>query len=362
MKTKNLITNLYCILLISAAFATLLPTPVQACSIPVFRYALERWSADDYEVIVFHRDALSSDEQKIIDRLKKASSYSDSHANVIVKTVNLSTSPDERMKKLWEVQNISELPWMVVRYPKFSRVLENVWSGPFTATAVERLLDSPVRKEIARRIVDGESAVWVFLESGIKEQNEAAASLLETHLKKMEETLEIQQILEEDILDMSYAEDYSDLRVKFSMIRLSRNDPSEQIFVQMLLNTEVDLKTFSKPMAFPIFGRGRVLYALVGAGINENNVREACSFLVGWCSCEVKELNPGVDLLMSVDWDKFVMYGETVLITGFSESVITKEKSSGVLKRNILIVGLSQILLVAIVTCFVLWRRKRSDS
>jgi len=99
MKTKNLITNLYCILLISAAFATLLPTPVQACSIPVFRYALERWSADDYEVIVFHRDALSSDEQKIIDRLKKASSYSDSHANVIVKTVNLSTSPDERMKR-----------------------------------------------------------------------------------------------------------------------------------------------------------------------------------------------------------------------------------------------------------------------
>ena len=360
MKTIDIITRFGCILLVSAASVTLSCSPIWACSIPVFRYALERWSADDYEVIVFYQDNLSIEEQTMVDKLKKASSNSNSHANIIVRTVNLSESPDESMRKLWEAQSSSELPWMVVRYPRFSRVLEDAWSGHFTAAAVEMLLDSPTRKEIARRILEGEAAVWVLLESGIQQQDEAAARLLETQLKKMEETLEISVPEEDGILDMAYTLTNSDKPVKFSMVRLSRNDPSEQIFVQMLLHTELDLKTVSKPMAFPIFGRGRVLYALVGDGINEDNIEMACSFLVGWCSCEVKELNPGVDILMSVNWDK--QYEQIPLITGYSEHTTAKNENSGTLKRNLLIVALVQILIVAIVTCVVLWRKRHENQ
>jgi hypothetical protein len=55
-----------------------------------------------------------------------------------------------------------------------------------------------------------------------------------------------------------------------------------------------------------VFGRGRVLYALAGRGINADNIREACEFLVGPCSCQVKEMNPGVDLLMDVAWSRLV--------------------------------------------------------
>ena len=32
--------------------------PLQACSIPVFRYALERWAADLFEVSVFYEGPL----------------------------------------------------------------------------------------------------------------------------------------------------------------------------------------------------------------------------------------------------------------------------------------------------------------
>jgi hypothetical protein len=53
---------------------------------------------------------------------------------------------------------------------------------------------------------------------------------------------------------------------------------------------------------FPVFGQGRVLYALVGAGINEMTIAETCGFLVGACSCQVKALNPGTDLLIWADW------------------------------------------------------------
>jgi hypothetical protein len=345
---------------------------------------------------VFHKEPLSLKDQAIVDKLQKAcpdedraSSDGNSCANVIVKTVNLTTSPDEAMQKLWEAQSTSELPWMVVKYPGSSRIPENVWSGHFTATAVEALLDSPTRKEIARRILEGEAAVWVLLESGIQQQDDAAARLLETQLKKMENTLanfsfkkkssiirnteefiysyEISAPDGDGIADMAYTQVNSDPRVKFSMVRLSRNDPGEQIFVQMLLHTEWDIKTILKPMAFPIFGRGRVLYVLVGDGINEDNIERACSFLVGWCSCEVKELNPGVDILMSVNWGDMIAeqlveyYEETPLIMGSSKSATTRDGNSGTLKRNILIVALAQILTVAIVTCVVLWKKRQGN-
>ncbi len=52
-----------------------------------------------------------------------------------------------------------------------------------------------------------------------------------------------------------------------------------------------------------MFGRGRLLYALVGEGINADNISEACQFMAGPCSCVVKDYNPGTDLLMTVDWE-----------------------------------------------------------
>ena len=72
--------------------------------------------------------------------------------------------------------------------------------------------------------------------------------------------------------------------------------------METLLSSEPDLHGRDEPMAFPVFGRGRVLYALVGAGVNADNVRHALDFLVGGCSCTIKRENPGVDLLLTADW------------------------------------------------------------
>ncbi len=90
--------------------------------------------------------------------------------------------------------------------------------------------------------------------------------------------------------------------ISFSVLRLSRTDPKEKLFVQMLLNSESDLTTFEEPMVFPVFGRGRVLYALVGAGIGKPTIQKGCYFLTGPCTCEIKDLNRGTDLLMDMDW------------------------------------------------------------
>ena len=74
----------------------------------------------------------------------------------------------------------------------------------------------------------------------------------------------------------------------------------------MLVRCEPDLADRSDPIVFPVFGRGRALLPLIGAGITEKNIQDAAAFLVGPCSCQVKELNPGFDLLLSADWDSLL--------------------------------------------------------
>ncbi len=360
MKTRFFpVASPYIILLIGTLFVILLPSSIQACAVPVFKYALTYWAPDPYGVIVFHRGPLSTGQKSVVDRLQRASLGIDPRANVIVRMVDLAGSPDAEMQKLWKAQSGSELPWMVVKYPRMSMISEDVWSGPLEGDDVEAILDSPVRKEIARRILEGEVAVWVLLESGDKQQDDEAAHLLETQLEKMSETLRIS--LPEIGVDQ-FAE--SDLSVSFSMLRLSRSDPDEKILAQMLLKSEWDLKTFSKPIAFPVFGRGRALYALVGDGITESNIEMACAFLVGWCSCQVKAQNPGVDLLMSVDWDNVIgeeLYSETTMLMESSEPAAIEVARPNVLRRNVLIVLAILVLGVAIFTFVVLWRGKRSN-
>jgi len=46
--------------------------------------------------------------------------------------------------------------------------------------------------------------------------------------------------------------------------------------------------------------------------INHKEISAIMNFLVGECSCEAKAMNPGVDMLMSVDWEAFV-FGKLVV-------------------------------------------------
>src|SRR5205807_2512745 len=56
-------------------------------------------------------------------------------------------------------------------------------------------------------------------------------------------------------------------------------------------------------MAFAVYGRGRASFVGLGEGLNEENTLDSAKFVIGPCTCKVKEQNPGFDLLMSVVWD-----------------------------------------------------------
>ena len=42
---------------------------------------------------------------------------------------------------------------------------------------------------------------------------------------------------------------------------------------------------------------------MIGKEINSDRIEDVAMFLGGECSCQVKDLNHGYDLLMSADWD-----------------------------------------------------------
>ncbi len=291
----------------TAVALVLLAAVAQACSVPVFRYALERWQSDPYEVFVFHRGDLTPAQQQQVDRLTREGEAGKTFANVRVTTCDLDNNPDPDLLQLWKAQKTDKTPLLAVHYPVASRNPTPVWKGDLSEPNVTDLLRSPMRKTIAGRLVGGHTAVWVLLESGDKAADDQAAQVLTERLAYLEKNLKLPEISEEDIAQGLVLIDPDDLKIKFSLLRLSRKNAAERMFIEMLLSSEDDLRDDKpQPMTFPIFGRGRALYALVGKGINNDTIDAAGKDLTGPCTCTVKEQNPGIDMLMPVAWDQLV--------------------------------------------------------
>ncbi|QDS87804.1 hypothetical protein EC9_19870 [Rosistilla ulvae] len=280
-------------------------TVALACQVPVFRYALERWPADKYEVLVLSSGPLNEAAQASLQRLQTAGA--EDGANFEVQTVDAATIEDERLREMWQQHQPHESPLMVVLYPRTAeqvtdRVIEAV---ELTYEAVDRLLHSPVRKEVAQRLSSGQSAVWIFVPCGDVGKDSRALLALKQRIAANQETLTVPTAEEMDIEPARLTNNRIPLRIEFSIVTLDRQDPQEAFLLAALAGSEAELSQ-TEPQAFPVFGRGRVLYGLVGRGIMPVTIDTACKFMAGPCSCQVKNMNPGFDLLLSHGWDDAV--------------------------------------------------------
>lgn len=273
----------------------------QACNVPVFRYALERWTPDPYEVVIVHEGPLTAQEKKVVDSLQ---SYLEDPrgcpTNASLTVIDLSKEVEERWEKVIAGRKFASFPWMIVRFPQSADLKTSLHEGPLDAALLQQLFDSPTRRTLAQRLLQGQTAVWLMIDSGQKEQDEAKAALITGEMKKLEQNLKLPELTEspKDKVRSDLA-----LKIDFSLLRVSRQDEKEKALVRILLGMEEDLPTRTEPIVFPVFGRGLALWAIVGKGINEDNIERAARFLVGPCSCEVKSQNPGVDLLMTAAWE-----------------------------------------------------------
>ncbi len=325
---------------------------------------------------MFYQDELTDEEKSVVKWLEERSGEAFPYSNYVVRSMDLSEEEDVSLEKLRESDPEAELPWVVIRFPRTARIESNLWAGPLMSDTIQAIPISPKRQEVAKRILQGDTSVWLFLESGNEEKDEQAYKLLEEKLQMLEKKLKLpEQPYDTPAYPDSMMPEEDELKIQFSILRLSRAEQDEELLVNMLMQSEWDLGDYSsEPMAFPIYGRGRILYALVGEGINEDNVIEACLFLTGPCSCMAKDMNPGTDMLMSVDWDaalqnKWVdafeeaeFFGLTTPVSNESVAELTsgETSSSSTMIRNILLA----LGILIVINGFIAFRiiQKRSQS
>lgn len=286
------------IMLVVLAFGS---TALVACQVPVFRFALERWQTDPLRLVVLHRGEETAAQQAAV---KDLLGLSQTGFSVEIRQTAITDDSPEMLREIYGVAGVSAGPVVAAFYPPNSSISPGTPACvlPVNEETRQTILNSPIRKQLVNRLIRGDSAVWLLLECGQQGADDQAAELLQSQFLQLQtrlllpdaETLQIEP------------ERLSRLRVpfqlKFSMLRIARTDPKERLLVNSLLNSEPDLRELREPIAFPVFGRGRVLYALAGNGINSSTIEAVCEFLTGPCSCQVKEENPGFDLPLHCDW------------------------------------------------------------
>ena len=275
-----------------------------ACSVPVFRYALERWRGDPYAAVLLYRETRPAFDEAADTYLKELQEL----GVIWFSEVDVSAQGGAATKALMEQIGDQDLPVLVFALPpkdyEDPRLLTTLAADAVSVDALKNLCESPLRKTVADRLRAGQAAVWVFMEGPDAQRNQEALGLLESALEELEKELRVPEQL--DATPWS-GQQIEDIEIRFSTVTLPRDlssQPAEQAFKEMLLRVEDGFDPEKGPMVFPVFGRGRALTGLMDKGITRENIAQVSAFLVGPCSCQIKAENPGMDLLMAVDWQE----------------------------------------------------------
>jgi hypothetical protein len=275
-----------------------------ACTVPVFRYALERWRHDKrselYHVTVFHKGELGEAERA---KLRILEPEDGPRANWFVEAVNLDGEVSKDARELWQKQEKATLPWVVVQVPDEVAERPPLYQGPLDSAALTALMDSPVRQQIAKKLLAGDSVVWLLVESGDKDRDDAVAEQVGKELACLEKLIVLP---EQDDDKESVLRSKVPLRISFPLVRMSRQGAGEDALLHQVLTLDEDHTRATGPILVPIFGRGRMLTGFPEKEITRKNLEEVARFLCGACSCRVKAANPGVDLLWRADWDSIL--------------------------------------------------------
>jgi len=274
-----------------------------ACNIPVFRFALERWKPDSCEIVVFHRIAMSADEENIVQDLERASLAKDGDANLNVIRCDLNHNDDQELNDLWltvKETKGSKLPVLVARSLKGRGKTINHWHGSLQDARTIGVTESPIRSELTRRLQAGDAIVWLLLKSGDDGKTAAVRELLRQQCHELPKKIELPEGI-----GLPGSELYSEipLLLQFSVLEIDPGDPDEQFLVRQLTGFQADAATAGEPLIVPVFGRGRALEVIPAPQLDADLIHDLTEFLCGACSCQVKEQNPGFDLLLSTDWN-----------------------------------------------------------
>src|SRR5947209_2971595 len=114
--TLHLPAPAHFILGLVALLASLQPAAAHACNVPVFRYALEKWRPDAYELVIFHDLRLTAEQAAAVEAIRGQSVAQGGHANLAVTMVDVNAIEHEAIQKIWDGQKETpardSLPWL----------------------------------------------------------------------------------------------------------------------------------------------------------------------------------------------------------------------------------------------------------
>lgn len=288
--------------IVAASLAVTNASAADACNIPVFRYALERWNSDLLDVhLLVHDSRLNPGQQEWIDGLQQSTG----NLNVSVWNLDSETELPEFLSE--PGRSGRPEPWCLIRGSGGAEPERTIWSGPLTPNTVAMIETSPARRQLARMLLQGDSAVWLVIRTASSRDSDSTVQMLTQTLRKLEDETELP-----DGIGLPGSELYSEvpLMVSFPVLEVDASDPRETFFLSHIRSflpaSSQDRE--SSTIIVPVFGRGRALIAMTADDLTPATVRDLTTFLCGACSCQVKRMNPGFDLLLDVDW-KVQLFG-----------------------------------------------------
>ncbi len=219
-------------------------------------------------------------------------------------------------KSKGEVTETADEPFYLIVTPWQTKL----YAGQLDKETIRAMVDSPVRRKLGKLIEEGHSSVLLVLNCPDEKQNERAAKVVGETIAQVKEETEAEEATQEeqetaegespaeepDEFWAGGPQDVPQLPFKVASLTLSRTDETEKWLVDSLLAIEPDLhdeEFADEVMIFAVFGRGLALPPYIGKGITSDNLIDCMFFLSGPCSCQVKDMNPGMDLLMKWDWE-----------------------------------------------------------
>jgi len=279
-----------------------------ACNVPVFRYALERWPSDPYPVVVVHDGPLTMEENALL------TSISDEYGPYAVAfALDKQGDIPEGAEAILEHVEGKELPAVAVYYPD-----DSFGEGPPATTfnlnqsAIDDLMHGQLRKRVAEAIIGGDSVVWVLVKSGKTDLDQKAKKTLDQSLQTAEKEFVLPELDATDYERHVSADAKVDLKLSFRHIAVTTDDARDPAAMDLLLNRAPSLDLKDGPIAFAFFGRGRVIGPIPHEYIKSDVINDVNLYLVSACSCQVKQDNPGWDMLFAVAWDELIS-GELTL-------------------------------------------------
>ena len=280
--------------------ASPLALPAEACSIPVFRYALERWPADLFVATASVPAVATAAEKQAITWLEDQAQPNGGLLNLAVKRT---PATDDA--------TAADRGSLVIARQRRGSEPAVLWSGGL-AEAEATLATTPWQRELVRRLASGDAVVWVVLEGADPAAAAKAHQLLQD---------ELPQLAEDTVLPRGIGLPGSELladiplEIRFSVLTVPADAAGETLLRATLLaggketTPEGEAIDPQAALVAAVFGRGRAAVVLPAATLTVDSVAEFTAFLCGACSCQVKQLNPGFDLLLPVDWER-LLFGE----------------------------------------------------